>query len=118
MKSHFRHFCRGFRETQFSAKMPILALNRPAVQGSETAKLPAQRQNFRQIQGMAFPAKAPIFYSSLMKLSREKLPPYPIVSLASDGAHQACNVPSLDHYEAAMAGFLQRFLKYLVKSLQ
>ncbi|MFB9145461.1 hypothetical protein ACFFU2_02800 [Halomonas alkalicola] len=47
MKSRFRHFCSGIRETQFSAKMPILALKRPAGQGSKTAKIPAQRQKCR-----------------------------------------------------------------------
>jgi len=64
VKSHFRHFYRGFRETRFSAKMPILAPKRPAGQSSETAKFPTHRQNCRRIREMAFSEKLPILLAS------------------------------------------------------
>ncbi|WP_445004366.1 hypothetical protein [Halomonas mongoliensis] len=65
MKSRFRHSCRGFREMRFSAEFPILALKRPAGQGSKTAILPAQRQKCRQIHEMAFPEKVLISWKNV-----------------------------------------------------
>jgi len=77
MKWHFRHFCRGYRETRFSAKVPIRPLKWPAGQGGETAKLPAQRQKCRRNHELAFPEKVPIRATSRVTdwgSETEKLP--------------------------------------------